>query len=381
MSADILAYRTRREPVPALCTAGVNGERSQSSQPPSQAPNPPRIIVQSVPEETEQLRRLVDGLIAPSAAIDPKYFYDPQGCALFSAICALDEYYPTRTEAAILEANRFEILAALPENAQWIDLGCGDCAKSRAWLSGYADPLSAPASAPPGYPVARFVGVDIAHEWLTASLAALARSFPAVPCVGIVADFTTDFDLRGVLAERADCAPVFFYPGSSIGNFAPDGALAFLKKIRSHIADHPTGSRGGGLMIGVDLVKAQPVLEAAYDDGLGVTAAFNRNVLRVVNRLTGTDFSPERFEHVAFFNPAASRIEMHLRSAVTQDVTIAGRSRRFETHETIVTEYSYKYTRESFGRLLAEAGFGAQHCWTDERGWFGVWFAGLRQER
>jgi dimethylhistidine N-methyltransferase len=223
--------------------------------------------------------------------------------------------------------------------------------------------------------VARFVGVDIAREWLTESLASIGRAFPTIPGVGVVADFTTRFDLREVLAEHPEAPPVFFYPGSSIGNFAPDRALAFLKTIRSHLADHPFGNRDGCLMIGVDLVKDRSILEAAYDDRLGVTAAFNRNILRVINRLIEADFAPDRFDHVAIFNAAAERVEMHLRSKVAHDVRISGARRRFDAHETIVTEYSYKYTCDSFGRLLAQAGFNTQRCWTDERGWFGVWLA------
>ncbi|MDN0077011.1 L-histidine N(alpha)-methyltransferase [Crenobacter sp. SG2303] len=315
----------------------------------------PRLIIDAVDDHGAQLAELRDGLLSRPARIAPKFFYDEQGCALYGAICALSEYYPTRTEIQIYERCRRPIAAQLPPDGQWIDLGCGDGAKARDWLG--------PAR------VRRYIGVDFAADWLKTTLAVTEQQFPGVDCLGVVTDFTRPFHLHPVLNDCPDAPPIFFYPGSSIGNFTPEDALSLLRSIRSHL------DGDGRLLIGVDLVKDTATVEAAYDDALGVTAAFNRNVLRVANRLLDADFEPHRFDHRAFFNATESRIEMHLAASQGHDVRIGEHRRRFEAGETIVTEYSYKYTPERFCALLAEAGYGNMHYWTDERGWFGVFVA------
>ncbi|CAN5216234.1 L-histidine N(alpha)-methyltransferase [soil metagenome] len=311
----------------------------------------------SQPDQLDELRR---GLLAPAARIEPKFFYDEQGGALFGAIVELDEYYLPRAERQIFERERGAIAARLPAPAQWVDLGCGDCAKSRAWL--------------PHVNVDRYIGVDIASDWLRGSLQKLGSEFADIDCIGAVCDFMRAFDLRAILDERSDLPPVFFYPGSSLGNFAPDRALAFLSAIHGHC------DGGGALLIGIDLVKDVDTLERAYDDRLGVTAAFNRNVLRVVNRLLGSDFPIERFDHRARFNAELSRIEMHLvaREAVTVGIPMDdGRvaERRFEAGEAILTECSYKYRRERFARLLEAAGFTRTTSWTDDGERYAVFLA------
>ena len=339
-----------------------------------------RVLVQTTVAEADDRAEFGAGLLATPARTSPKFFYDEQGSALFTAICELDEYYPTRIEAAIFDERRAAVAGALPPHSQWIDLGCGDGAKARGWLE-------------PAH-VRRYIGVDIAESWLRASLAALAgerasgaearvpardpaRSHDsALDIVGVVTDFTRTFDLHTLLAEEPCMPPVFFYPGSSIGNFTHDEARAFLASVREHIECHASG--GGKLLIGVDLVKDRDVLRAAYDDALGVTAAFNRNVLRVANRLLGADFDPAAFEHRAVFDEDASRIEMQLVSIRAQTVRIGSHARRFADGEVIVTEYSHKYTIEGFGALLAASGFATGerlHRWSDERGWFGVFVA------
>jgi len=301
-------------------------------------------------------RALRDGLRADRATIDPKYFYDAQGCVLFSAICELAEYYPTRLERHIFDTYREEIEACLPPSLQWIDLGCGDCLKSQRWLA--------------TLPARRYVGIDIAEDWLRQSVDMLRNRFPAIDCMAVTADFTRDLSLQDALGDVDDLPPVFFYPGSSIGNFAAPRATALLASIRRHL-----GTRGR-LLISVDLRKDPAVMEAAYDDAIGVTAAFNRNVLRAVNRELGSNFRPERFSHRAIFDDAASRIEMQLVSTDNQLVDLGGgASRRFEQGEIIVTEHSYKYSPEHFGELLAGAGLSVDRMWTDERGWFGVFLA------
>ncbi len=344
----------------------------------------PRVVVQATIDEAADRAALRAGLIATPAHSAPKFFYDAQGSSLFTAICELDEYYPTRTEARIFDTHRDVIVRALPADSQWIDLGCGDGAKARGWLDRAR--------------VRRYVGVDIAEPWLRASLVTLAserargantrddtrKNTPAqsgpLAIVGVVTDFTRPFDLHAVLAEEPDMPPVFFYPGSSIGNFVHDDARAFLASVREHIERHSTvdGKTSGRLLIGVDLVKDRSVLHAAYDDALGVTAAFNRNVLRVANHLLDADFDPSAFEHRAVFDEAASRIEMQLVATHAQTVRIGSDARRFEEGEVIVTEYSHKYTVESFSDLLEAAGFATGErlqCWTDERDWFGVFVA------
>ncbi|KKN95379.1 hypothetical protein LCGC14_0179060 [marine sediment metagenome] len=304
----------------------------------------------------EERASLLKGLMQPAARIDSKYFYDAVGCELFTRICKLDEYYPTRTEAAIFRDHAEEIAAALPPGAQWIDLGCGDCAKSERWL----DQISP----------ARLVGVDIAGDFLQTSLTSVAACHPGLECVGVVSDFTRTLNLEHLLEEKPNAAPVFFYPGSSIGNFARADALRLLRNIRRHCGDK------GRLLICVDLVKPAQILEAAYDDALGVTAAFNLNVLEVVNREIAADFATNNFSHRAIFDSDRSRIEMHLVAKRDHKVNLGeGNSRCFSAGEQVLTEYSHKYTTAAFGEMLAEAGFGRHQLWTDPRQWFGVFLA------
>ena len=329
-----------------------------------------RIVVRAALDDAADRQALRDGLLAKPASTSPKFFYDPQGAALFTAICELDEYYPTRTEATIFERCRVDIAAALPRGAQWIDLGCGDGQKARGWLQ--------PAGA------RRYVGVDIAEAWLRTAMQSLAATLAradapgtaGIEVLGVVADFTRPFELYDILAERPAMPPVFFYPGSSIGNFTRDGARAFLVSIREHIEAHPAA--GGKLLIGIDLVKDRATLEAAYDDAIGVTAAFNRNVLRVANRQLDADFDPAAFAHRAVFDEGKGRIEMQLVSRVDQTVRIGPSAVRFLEGEVIVTEHSNKYTVEGFTTLLESAGFAGGDrlgCWRDPRGWFGVFAA------
>jgi dimethylhistidine N-methyltransferase len=197
----------------------------------------------------------------------------------------------------------------------------------------------------------------------------MAREYSLLECLGVVTDFSANLTLQEIIAERANWPPVFFYPGSSIGNFTPPDAREFLRSVGDHLGT------SGCLLIGVDLVKDARILEAAYDDALGITAAFNRNILRAVNRQFGTDFEPHRFDHRAVFNVAENRIEMYLRAAVDHTVRIDGTDRHFACGEDILTEYSHKYTIKDFAALLASAGFSRHRYWTDERGWFGVFLA------
>lgn len=318
----------------------------------------PRLVSMLNRAEDRGDAALLAGLLAQPAHSDPKFLYDAQGCALFDAICQLDEYYPTRTEAAIFARHRAEIVAELPAGAQWLDLGAGDGAKARGWLGVVQ--------------ARRYIGIDIAEAWLRPAIARIAEAHPRLEAIGVVADLTQPLALQALVDERPESPAVFFYPGSSIGNFAPTRALELLTAIRSHCDER------GRLLIGVDLVKDAATLEAAYDDALGVTAAFNLNLLRVANQRLGADFDARGFVHVARFDADASRVEMHLRARRAQTVRFRrpeAAQRKFRRGETIFTESSYKYTRERFAALLAAAGFGCQRCWTDPAGHFAVFVA------
>jgi L-histidine N-alpha-methyltransferase len=295
------------------------------------------------------------GLLAAAAWASPKFFYDALGSRLFDVITELPEYYPTRTEAAIFAQHGADIaaaaLAATGAAPALVDLGAGNCAKGAA-LFGPLAPR-------------RYVALDISVDYLRSALADLQRRHPAVDLVGVGLDFSHQLQLP---ARVVDGPALVFYPGSSIGNFDPDAALRLLREARALAG-------GGALLIGVDQVKPVAVLEAAYDDDLGVTAAFNLNLLNHLNRLLGSDFKPRDWRHVALFNTADSRIEMHLEARSATTVQWPGAERQFAAGERIHTENSYKWAPASFAALLRDAGFTRVQHWTDAQGWFGVWLA------
>ncbi len=295
------------------------------------------------------------GLHAAQAHVSPKFFYDPLGSRLFDAITELPEYYPTRTEAAIFAAHgpaiASAVLAATGEAPAMVDLGAGNCVKA-ARLFGLLRPR-------------RYVAVDISVEFLRESMLSLQREHAAVNMVGVGLDFSARLQLP---AHLLDGPALVLYPGSSIGNFSPNEALRLLREARATAA-------GGALLIGVDLVKDKAVLEAAYDDELGVTAAFNLNLLSHLNRLLGADFRVRDWRHVAYFNAHDSRIEMHLEARQALTVRWPADERRFAAGERIHTENSAKWTPDSFEGLLRSAGFGSVRRWADPRDWFGVFLA------
>ena len=315
----------------------------------------PRILRLGPVVAVDARAEAVERLLETPARIEPKYFYDELGCALYAAICRLPEYYPTRTEGAIFAAHRTAITASAGQRRQLVDLGAGDCRKAEAWL-----PFLEPS---------RYVAVDFAGEELAAALARLSRDFPRVEMLGVETDFALRLDLEPAL----DAGPAtFFYPGSSIGNFMPEDAVEFLASIQRHCATRP----GSGLLIGVDAKKDKRLLDAAYDDALGVTAAFNRNALLNLNRRFGFDFALDGFVHRGFYNAEAGRIEMHLEALRDQVVALGGgKARRFRAGERIHTENSYKYSREEFERLLLRAGFARVQCWSDGAASFFVFYA------
>ncbi len=313
-----------------------------------------RIVHRLAIDPAAERRALVAGLRATPAAISPKYFYDGLGCALYGAICELPEYYPTRTERAIFHEYRAEIAHGdRPAAASSSISAPAIAARRESWLAFVAPK--------------RYFAVDIAADAINRALARLAPENPEVEMVGVITDFTAGLDLA---ADLAHLPTTFFYPGSSIGNFTPDEAQAFLRAIRRHCV-----VPGSGLLIGVDTKKDKARLDAAYDDPLGVTAAFNRNVLNHVNRVLGSDFVPDAFAHRGFYNAPAGRIEMHLEATSAQTVMLDGTPRVYGEGERIHTENSYKYAPAEFATLLERAGFGAVRRWQDARGDFAVFYA------
>jgi len=304
-------------------------------------------------------QELEEGLLEPSALISPKFFYNELGSKLFEAITGLEEYYPTRTEAAIFQASYPQIAATLNasgiRDSCLIDLGAGNCAKASALI--------------PHLQPRQYVPVDISVEFLKDAAAQVQNSFPALDIVGLGMDFSSGLAMPREV-QRQD--RVFFYPGSSLGNFHPPQALEFLR----HIAD-PAQGKARGLLLGIDLVKDSAQLEAAYDDALGVTAAFNKNLLLNVNSLLQSDFDVRQWRHVALFNAEESRIEMHLEALSDLTVRWPGHARRFNAGERIHTECSYKYTVERMTALLRQAGFRHVEHWTDPNSWFAVFWAGV----
>jgi dimethylhistidine N-methyltransferase len=289
------------------------------------------------------------GLLMERPSISPKFFYDSLGSMLFEAICELPEYYPTRTEADILRRCGSAIASAVAPGCTLIDLGAGNCAKAAGLF-----PLLRPA---------HYAAVDISAEFVQHALDRLQPAFPHIAMEAVAMDFSSQFSLPATVPLQRR---LFFYPGSSIGNFAPHEAHSLLRRLRAACESD------GGLLIGIDLVKDPAVLEAAYDDGLGVTAAFNLNVLRHVNRILDSDFDVRDWRHVAFFNAAAGRIEMHLEARRDVVVSWPGERRAFGTGERIHTENSYKYRLADAIALLQRAGFGAADIWTDEQQWFAL---------
>ena len=289
------------------------------------------------------------GLLAADAHTSPKYLYDGLGSKLFEAICELPEYYPTRTEAGIFAAHGEDMARDIGTGTSLIDLGAGNCAKAASLF-----PLLRPD---------QYVPVDISRDFLIESVTRLQQRFPEIDMTPLGLDFSSGFALPDSVRQRRR---LFFYPGSSIGNFSPEQAKVFLRGLRANAGDD------GGLLIGVDLVKDGAVLDAAYDDAIGVTAAFNLNMLRHVNHLIGADFDVRQWRHHAFFNREESRIEMHLEARSALTVRWQGGERRFARGERIHTEDSYKYTRQSFVGLLEQAGFATNRVWTDAANWFAV---------
>jgi L-histidine N-alpha-methyltransferase len=297
------------------------------------------------------IEEITAGLQSGAPFIAPKFFYDEIGSRLFEAITLLDEYYPTRVEKSIMKMREQQIASAVGTCDVLLDLGAGNCAKASDLFNSV-------------YPK-QYLGLDISKDFLEVAIAELQKKFPHIEMRAQVCDLSKPLSFP----DLADKKKTFFYPGSSIGNFNPNQVSNFFKNIAT-ICD---GS--GGLLIGVDLVKDSDVLQKAYDDSLGITAAFNLNVLKHLNRIIGSDFDVADWKHFAIFNQIESRIEMHLRAKRDVSVTWPSQSIHFKAGEMIHTENSYKYTKASFSDLLIKAGFRNIQTWTDPKDLFMVCYA------
>ena len=287
---------------------------------------------------------MIAGLALPQKALPPKYFYDDPGSRLFERICRLPEYYLTRTELALTKANIAAIARFAGRGCELVEYGSGESLKTRLLIRALRP--------------AAYLPVDISQAALRGAAERLGREFPWLEIVPVNGDFSRPVELPRSRAPR-----VVYFPGSTIGNLSPEEAHAFLSMTRGQAAR---------MLVGVDLRKAATTLHAAYNDSRRVTAAFNLNLLARINRELGADFEPKSFEHYAFYNAAAGRIEMHLVSLTRQNVRIGRHRFAFEAGESIHTENSYKYSIEGFRALAAAAGYLGEKTWTDRRGLFAL---------
>lgn len=302
---------------------------------------PTEVSIESVKSAFGQ--DLLAALSSTPRSIAPKYFYDVQGSALFDRICELPEYYPTRTEIGILQAQAGPIAEAIGPNAEIVEFGAGSLVKIRLLL----DAMDRPS---------RYLPIDISGEHLGQAAARLQRDYAGLDVMPVVADYTQDLILPHALPNGG--RRVGFFPGSTIGNFTPQQAQHFLRMAARVL-------RGGALLLGADLFKDPALLHAAYNDAEGVTAAFNLNLLARANRELGADFVLSRFAHSAFYNAPLRRIEMHLVSLCEQEVNVCGQCFSFAEGDSLHTENSHKFTVAGLRALAIEAGFTPRQVWTD----------------
>jgi dimethylhistidine N-methyltransferase len=306
-------------------------------------------------EEDDFYRAVIDGFRENPRSIAPKFFYDQEGSRLFAEICELPEYYPTRTEKMLLEDHAAEISVLAGDGCFLVEPGSGNCDKVRTLLESLRP--------------AAYVPLDISCEHLQLAAADIARMFPWLDVHAVCTDITAEVSLPFI---PADAARMVFYPGSSIGNYDPLAAVELLADLAG------IAGPAGSLLIGVDLRKDHAILNAAYNDSQGVTAAFNLNLLQRINRELGGNFDLKAFEHHAFYSDVAGRVEMHLISLRRQTVTIDGHRFEFNAGDNIHTENSYKYTVTGFQQLAADAGFEPCAVWCDAAGLFSLHFLRVR---
>jgi dimethylhistidine N-methyltransferase len=301
-----------------------------------------RLQTLASPEQDSFADCLLGGLRKTSKEIACKYFYDEAGSLLFDAICELPEYYQTRTEMALLTRHAADIAALMGDGVEIVEFGAGSLRKVRILLDAARDPRA-------------YTPLDISGDYLRNVVRSLAADYPALTLRPLVGDFTLPLEIP---ALPGNVRRAGFFPGSTIGNFKPDAAMALLRRMRASLD-------GGGLLVGVDLVKDPVRLHAAYNDAAGITALFNKNLLARANRELGANFDLDGFAHYAPYNAAAHRIEMYLVSLKRQSVSLCGQHFEFAQGEAVHTEDSHKYTIESFREMSARAGFSPRAVWTD----------------
>jgi dimethylhistidine N-methyltransferase len=307
-----------------------------------------RSITDLSPKQDSFLKDVLNGLLANPKTIPTKYLYDTLGSELFEKITGLEEYYPTRTEINILRQSQPAISKLMEGNTDLIELGSGSSTKTHVLLD--ENHLNS------------YTPIDISKNMLEMTVEHLKESYPALQIQGIVADYTQQFSLPELGGDKK----VIFFPGSTIGNFEPFEAALFLKRLSVML------DKKDGLLIGVDLRKDQHILEKAYNDNQGITAAFNLNLLSRMNRELHTDFQLENFYHHAYYNTAKGRIEMHIVSKYDQMVNIQNQKIAFKKDESIHTENSYKYSIESFQKLCMKCGFKPIEVFLDKNEWFSI---------
>jgi len=311
----------------------------------------------ALPESVQSLQHanlsaeIESGLLSKVAYISPKFLYDPLGSHLFTAITLIPEYYPTNTEKWILMQYQEEIAAAIGQHGTLIDLGAGNCQKA-AFLFPSLNPTT-------------YVAVDFSAQYVQEALTQLQFKFPQIQMMALSMDFSEQLSIPSSVPSAAR---TFFYPGSSIGNFLAPAAEKLLREIKNQVAD-------GGLLIGIDLMKADAILESAYDDPLQITAAFNLNILRSVNAQLGCNFDIRDFKHVVKINHQENRVELYLEAQTEVTVSWSNNSRSFQKGELIHTENSHKYTTDSIRRMLNQAGFDKLKIWTDPQNYFALVYA------
>ncbi len=305
---------------------------------------------QDIPQD-EELEELLDGLRQPEKMISPKYFYDERGSQLFEEITRLPEYYPTETELGIMRDNVGEIAQLVGKQASLIEFGSGSSLKTRVLLENLDE-------------LAAYVPVDISQDHLLESAQQIRQEFPDLDVLPVVADFTQPFQLPS--PKIMPVRNIVYFPGSTIGNFTHDAAHELLTVM------HEEAGADGALLIGVDLQKDPAIIERAYNDGAGVTAEFNRNILRHLNREFGADFDLDAYAHSAEYNEEEGRVEIRLVSEQDQQFTLGGESFSIDKDEAILTEYSHKYTLNGFAAMAGEAGFTVERVWMDAKRLFSV---------
>ena len=308
------------------------------------------------PRQANFMNEVIKGLTHSPRRLAPKFFYDEKGSQLFDEICETSEYYPTKTEMAILEKNVNEIAEYLGEECLLIEPGSGSSQKVRIMLDA-VNPRA-------------YMPMDISKDYLCLAAGDVAAEYPWLEVHAACVDYTSPFPLPSC---HEDARKVAFFPGSSIGNFDPEHAVTFLKNLAQILEPN------GGLLIGVDLKKDADILNAAYNDNAGVTAAFNQNLLTRISNELKADVDVDKFYHHAFYNEKLGRIEMHLVSNEDHTVSINGHDFDFQKNESIHTESSYKYTISEFQALAINAGFTPVKVWTDAENLFSVHYFEIHQ--